>query len=176
MAQQIPVRYNRYKIIGLGVGLTVVVLSACASGATPTPTAAVATPTRAAAPAASPTGAAAPAASPTAGAAAQVTSPTAAAKTQAAGNPQQGQQAIGRYGCGSCHTIPGVPNANGTTAPSLAGVGSRQQIAGVLPNTPDNMARWIQDPQAVKSGTRMPSMGVTESDARDIAAYLETLK
>jgi cytochrome c1 len=60
--------------------------------------------------------------------------------------------------------------------PNLQGIASRAYIAGVLPNTPDNMVRWIQNPQAVDEKTAMPNVGVSSRDARDIAAYLYTLK
>ena len=80
------------------------------------------------------------------------------------------------YGCVTCHTIPGVQGANGLVGPSLSGFASRSYIGGVLPNTPPNLIRWIQDPQKVDSLTAMPSTGVTEADARDIAAYLYTLR
>lgn len=95
----------------------------------------------------------------------------------ALGNPQQGQQAITRYGCGACHVIPGVQGANGQVGPSLAGIGGRRTLAaGTMENTPANMVKWIQDPQEIKPGSQMPDLNVTDSDARDIAAYLYTLK
>ena len=49
-------------------------------------------------------------------------------------------------------------------------------IAGVLPNTPANLVRWIQEPQAVTRATPMPNMGLTDQQSRDIAAYLYTLR
>jgi len=88
----------------------------------------------------------------------------------------RGVMAIHRYGCGSCHTIPGVPGANGTDAPSLAGWGNRPTILGQVPNTPDNLIHYIEDPQEVVPGSRMPNLRVTEVDARNIAAYLYTLR
>ena len=60
--------------------------------------------------------------------------------------------------------------------PPLAGIASRSYIAGVLPNAPDNMLRWIRDPKGVDDKTAMPNTGVTASDARHSAAYLYTLK
>ena len=81
-----------------------------------------------------------------------------------------------KYGCQSCHTIPGVVGADGLVGPPLAGIASRSYIAGVLPNAPANMLRWIQDPKLVDSLTAMPNVGVTPSDARNIAAYLYTLR
>lgn len=92
------------------------------------------------------------------------------------GDPDQGQAAIRGYGCGSCHVIPGISGANGHVGPSLERIAKRVYLAGVLPNTSDNMARWIRAPEAVDPRTAMPNMGVSESDARDITAYLYTLK
>jgi cytochrome c1 len=81
-----------------------------------------------------------------------------------------------QYGCGSCHTIPGIPRANTLVGPSLEHIASRMYIAGVLPNTPANMLRWLQNPPAVDPLTAMPNLGVTEADARDMAGYLYTLR
>ena len=92
------------------------------------------------------------------------------------GDPALGPAAIGRYGCGSCHDIPGVRAAQGKVGPPLGGIASRAYLAGRLPNSPDNMVRWIQHPQRVEQGTVMPEMGVTDSDARDITAFLYTLR
>src|SRR5918911_1170581 len=61
-------------------------------------------------------------------------------------------------------------------APPLAGLAGRAYIAGVLPNTPDNLIRWIQNPPGIDEKTAMPNVGVTARDARNIAAYLYTLK
>lgn len=76
------------------------------------------------------------------------------------------------FGCGSCHTIPGVDGADGRVGPGLGGIADRWSIAGRLPNTPDNLVRWIMHPQEVDPGTLMPDLGVPEPQARDIAAYL----
>ncbi|HEY0972439.1 MAG TPA: c-type cytochrome [Gemmatimonadales bacterium] len=88
------------------------------------------------------------------------------------GDAQRGRDAVRRYGCGECHSIAGVPGANSLIGPPLTGIGKRAYVAGVLTNTPGNLVRWIRDPQGVDSLTAMPDMGVTEADARDIAAYL----
>jgi cytochrome c1 len=69
-----------------------------------------------------------------------------------------------------------VAGADGLVGPPLAGIASRAYIAGVLPNAPDNMLRWIRDPKSVDPLTAMPNTGVTPSDARHIAAYLYTLR
>ena len=92
------------------------------------------------------------------------------------GDPDRGREAIRRYGCGTCHAIAGVAGAEGRVGPPLTGIASRAYIAGVLPNEPGNMMRWIMNPQAVDSQTAMPMVGVTERDARHIAAYLYTLR
>jgi cytochrome c oxidase assembly factor CtaG len=88
----------------------------------------------------------------------------------------RGRQTLVAMGCGSCHTIPGIREARGRVGPSLAGIGARSIIAGHLPNTPDNMVRWIMDPPAINPQTAMPKLGVTAASARDIVAYLYTLR
>ena len=88
------------------------------------------------------------------------------------GDPDEGKKLIQAYGCGSCHVIPGIPGARNTVGPSLAEIGEQSFIAGVLQNTPDNMIRWIQDPQKVDSLSAMPNLGLTEGQARHVAAYL----
>ena len=98
------------------------------------------------------------------------------AEAMTGGSPQRGKAAINKYGCGSCHTIPGVRGASALVGPNLDQVASRMYIAGVLPNTPDNMIRWVQHPRDVDPLTAMPNLGVTDGDARDIAGYLYTLK
>jgi len=92
------------------------------------------------------------------------------------GDAAQGPAAIRAYGCGSCHTIPGVPGADAAVGPPLTQFAYRKFIAGMLPNTPANLVTWIRTPQAVVPGNAMPNMGVTETDALNIAAYLATLK
>lgn len=93
-----------------------------------------------------------------------------------AGHPQRGSQLIQQYGCGSCHTIPGVDGADGLVGPPLIRFGARSYIAGELPNNADNLRRWIQHPRSVEPGTAMPDLGVSDIDARDIVAYLYTLE
>lgn len=92
------------------------------------------------------------------------------------GDAAAGRVAIERYGCGSCHRIPGISGAHGLVGPPLDDFGRRKYIAGNLPNDAANLVLWIADPQAVEPGTVMPDMDVTELDARDIAAYLATLR
>jgi cytochrome c2 len=92
------------------------------------------------------------------------------------GSARRGAAAVARYGCGSCHIIPGVSGASGLVGPPLAGIGNRIYIAGVLQNTAPNMVRWIENPPGVDEHTVMPNLGVTHQDAVDIAGYLYTLK
>jgi cytochrome c2 len=99
-----------------------------------------------------------------------------AAMLTAGGNARVGREDIRKYGCYSCHTIPGVPGARGLVGPPLDGIRNRQYIAGELPNTADNLMKWIQHPHQVEPHTVMPEMGVSEQDSRDIAAYLYTLR
>lgn len=98
------------------------------------------------------------------------------AVTLTGGDPDKGMAAIGRYGCGACHDIPRIRSARGTVGPPLDGIAARTYLAGHLPNSPANMMRWIQHPQHVERGTAMPEMGVSEADARDITAFLYTLR
>ncbi len=91
------------------------------------------------------------------------------------GDPRQASQAIQKYGCGSCHVIPGIAGAEGAVGPRLTHISERSFLAGELPNTPDNLVMWIQHPQHVKPGTAMPEMGVSDAEARDIAAYLYSM-
>jgi cytochrome c2 len=92
------------------------------------------------------------------------------------GDPEAGRALIPRYGCNACHTIPGIRGSHGDAGPPLAGIVGRMYIAGVLTNTPDHMVRWIQDPPGIDPKTAMPNLGVSEKEARDITAYLYSLK
>ena len=92
------------------------------------------------------------------------------------GDKSRGEGAIAAHGCGSCHIIPGIPGAQGLVGPPLTGFARRKYIAGALPNTPDNLVAWLRDPQALEPGTIMPTLDLTEAEARDLAAYLATLR
>jgi cytochrome c len=86
-----------------------------------------------------------------------------------------GHNLIAHYGCGACHEIGGVDSAKGHVGPPLKNFKkSIPFIVGKLPNTPDNLARWIENPQAILPNGIMPNLGVTPGQARDIAAYLYT--
>jgi cytochrome c len=92
------------------------------------------------------------------------------------GSPNVGKQLIIKYGCGSCHTIPGIRGASALVGPPLIHWSRRSFIAGELANTPDNLVRWITNPKDVEAGTDMPNLGVTQDEARSIAAYLMTIR
>jgi cytochrome c2 len=91
---------------------------------------------------------------------------------------KQGVRVIVQKGCGSCHTIPNIPGASGTIGPNLQGIADRKQIAGgaVPNNSVEDLAKWIQNPQALKPGTAMPTLGLSAEEARSAAEYLYTLK
>jgi putative membrane protein len=92
------------------------------------------------------------------------------------GNADRGARLIQNYGCGTCHTIPGIDGANGLVGPPLTQIGRRIFLAGLLRNTPENMLQWLQAPQSIVPGNAMPDMDIPDRDARDIAAYLYTLR
>jgi cytochrome c2 len=92
------------------------------------------------------------------------------------GNAQHGKRLIAQFGCGSCHLIPGVENADALVGPPLNSWRKRVYIAGLLRNTPDNLQRWIQHPQQIVPNNAMPDMGISDEQAQDIAAYLYTLR
>jgi cytochrome c2 len=94
----------------------------------------------------------------------------------AIGNADHGKDLIARVGCGACHVIPGIIGADGMVGPPLDHIASRGFLAGMLHNSPDNMVTWLRHPQQIVPGNAMPDLGLSEADARDIAAYLETLK
>ena len=92
------------------------------------------------------------------------------------GDPENGRLLLRQFGCGSCHEIPNVATAQGKVGPPLAGIAHRVYVAGVLPNTPENLASFIRHPERHAPRTAMPNLGVTEAHARDMVAYLYTLR
>ena len=94
----------------------------------------------------------------------------------AGGDADRGRTVIRKYGCNTCHTIPGIQGAEALVGPPLTGIAQRMYIGGVTTNTPDHMIAWIQNPKQFDSKTAMPNVGVTHRDAVDIASYLYTLK
>jgi cytochrome c len=90
-------------------------------------------------------------------------------------SPDRGEAMIRQYGCGACHVVPGVRGAVGLVGPRLDRVREQIYVAGVLTQTPENLAFWIASPKQADPLTAMPDLGVPEADARDIAAYLYLL-
>jgi cytochrome c2 len=94
----------------------------------------------------------------------------------AGGDARRGLEFVQSYGCMSCHTIPKVSQARGRVGPPLDGIARRAYLGGILPNTPENMVLWLRHPQKVDPRSAMPDLGVSEPEARDMTAYLYTLK
>jgi cytochrome c len=93
------------------------------------------------------------------------------------GNADRGRELIATHGCNVCHAVPGIEGAQGSLGPTLAGIGSRPAISfGTVPNTPVNLAKFIQEPASLNPQSSMPAIGIPSADAQDIAAYLLTLK
>lgn len=94
----------------------------------------------------------------------------------AGADPQRGAVLIKEYGCLTCHTVPGVPGPRGVVGPPLERFAKRAVIAGIVPNRPDVLVRWLLDPPALAPETAMPAMGIAVGEAEDIAAFLYTLR
>lgn len=91
------------------------------------------------------------------------------------GDAAAGRRAAEHYLCSTCHVIPGIVGVDQHVGPPLSGIAGRPYIGGIIPNTPQNMVRWLQNPQQFDPQSAMPALGLSERDARDIAAYLATL-
>lgn len=92
------------------------------------------------------------------------------------GNARVGAELIESYRCGACHMIPGIKDADGLVGPPLILFARRTYVGGEVPNTPPNLVRWIRDPKSIEPGTAMPTLGLNGQQARDVAAYLYTLR
>jgi cytochrome c2 len=88
------------------------------------------------------------------------------------GDPARAPELMRRYGCGGCHTIPGIPGADGQVGPQLSGFIHRVYIGGVAANSTDHLVQWIVAPQQLSPHSAMPATGISEAEARDVAAYL----
>lgn len=99
-----------------------------------------------------------------------------AAYTVHAADARRGAGWMVLHGCGSCHEIPGISGARGSVGPSLDGFRHRAYVAGILPNEPGALVRWLVDPTVHAPQTAMPDLGLSENEARDMAAYLYTLR
>ena len=94
------------------------------------------------------------------------------ARALTGGEPARAPDIIRRYGCSGCHTIPGIPGADGLVGASLSDIKHRVYVGGVAFNSPENLIRWIVSPQAFSEHSAMPATGISEVEARDVAAYL----
>lgn len=92
------------------------------------------------------------------------------------GDPERGRLLTQQYQCAACHFIPEVQGVGGDAGPSLKYMGRLSYIAGSIPNQPENMIRFLQNPPAVKPGTLMPALGISEDEARHMAAFMYTLR
>ena len=87
-----------------------------------------------------------------------------------------GQQVFFTSACNMCHTIAGT-DAAATVGPDLSHVASRLTLAaGTLPNDADHLRRWLENPQHVKPGSRMPVVSLAPEDLDALVAYLGTLR
>lgn len=94
----------------------------------------------------------------------------------AAGDPERGKAAIARVACTACHEIPGVRGFSGVVGPSLAGFAGRAMIAGAVPNRADVLAAFVRNAPSIVPQTGMPPLPLDEQDARDVVAFLYTLR
>jgi cytochrome c2 len=115
---------------------------------------------------------------------ASVQSVSSAAFAQTDPEIQQGMSVIQKHRCGGCHTIPGIPGANGNIGPDLGPngdippVSARNPMAsGLVPNnSADDMVAWLVNPPALKPGTLMPNLGLTDEEAALATAYLYAIQ
>lgn len=92
------------------------------------------------------------------------------------GDAALGEEVFLKGACTGCHTIDGT-KAAGKVGPNLTHMGSRQILAGAaLTNTPENLARWLEDPPGIKPGVKMPKLVLSASQVQQLVAFLETLK
>jgi cytochrome c1 len=94
----------------------------------------------------------------------------------AGGHADSGRSALASHPCVNCHVVPGVPGSRGVVGPPLTDWAGRAYIGGRLPNTPENLVRWIRNAPSVDPEVAMPDMGISDRDARNMAAYLYTLR
>lgn len=102
----------------------------------------------------------------------------AAARAQAltGGDVERGKMLARELGCVACHVMPGVRGPKSSVGPPLEKFGGRSFVGGAADNTPEHVMRFIRDPRAVAPKSAMPNVGVKEAEARDLAAYLYSLR
>ena len=92
------------------------------------------------------------------------------------GDAAKGAKVFNEHTCVRCHAV-GAPGEQARVAPDLAHLAGRSTLgAGVLANTPDNLGRWLRDPQGVKPGCHMPDLQLTDDEVGALVAYFETLR
>ena len=94
------------------------------------------------------------------------------ARAMTGGDPARAPEIMRRYGCSGCHTIPGIPGADGQVGPQLSGLIHRVYIGGNATNSPDHLIQWIVAPHQFSPRSAMPATGLSEVEARDVAAFL----
>jgi cytochrome c2 len=94
------------------------------------------------------------------------------ARAMTGGDLARAPAIIRRYGCAGCHTIPGIPGGDGQVGGPLSDIKRRVYVGGVVTNSPDNLVRWIVSPQTFSPPSAMPATGISEAEARDVAAWL----
>jgi cytochrome c2 len=92
------------------------------------------------------------------------------------GDPKKGPSLIMQFGCAGCHQIPGVRGPSGKVGPPLADIGARIYLAGRVVNTPEDLVEWIATPRKIDPKSAMPTTGISKAQARDVAAYLLSLR
>jgi cytochrome c2 len=88
------------------------------------------------------------------------------------GDASRGPELMRHYGCAGCHTINGVPGADGKVGPSLKDLRARVFVGGGLRNTGDDLVRFILAPDEAAPRTAMPRTGISEQEARDVVTFL----
>jgi cytochrome c oxidase subunit II len=92
------------------------------------------------------------------------------------GPEERGRQLFLQMTCVNCHPIRGVA-ALANAAPDLTHVASRRTLgAGVLQNTPANLARWLKNPQAIKPSCKMPNLNLSDAQVGDLVSFFESLR
>lgn len=88
----------------------------------------------------------------------------------------RGELAARELGCAVCHDIPNIKWPKGRVGPQLHGFGKQALIAGTLPNTPNHLADFLYQPQALVPQTSMPAIPMTRAQAKDMAAWLHSFR
>lgn len=92
------------------------------------------------------------------------------------GDVELGASAINVLGCGACHDVPGISWPKSNVGPPLHNYGNRTFIAGVIPNTSENLTAFIQNATQFVPEGAMPPIAMTEQQAAEIASYLLSLR